>query len=172
MERTRRIRGTHRARGARGWALEVGLWTTAGTVFWLATASTITLAEALVAAGVAVVCSVLARAARRAMPFSARPRGVWLRWAITVPVAAAADMVRLGGGLSGAKAADLREATMPAGGPRETGWRAGGIIALSATPGSVVVSSDRDTGTVMVHTLARGWPRLDDDVLKDDTGQR
>lgn len=164
---TRRFFRAPGARGAAGALVELALWTIAGTLFWLATASTIAAAEVLVAAPTSLLAGILARAARHAMPFRARPRRVWLRWAATVPVAAIADMVRLGGWLGGSQPADLRTAPMPRGrGTREAGWRAGGIVSLSATPGSVVVASDPSAGTVTVHTLVRGWPGLDESVLR------
>ncbi|WP_369046489.1 hypothetical protein [Sinomonas sp. P10A9] len=164
---TRRFFGVPGARGAAGALVELTLWTIAGTLFWLATASTISVVEVLIAALAALLGGILARAARRAMPFRARPRRVWLRWAATVPVAAMADMVRLAGWLGGSQPEDLRTASMPQGrGPRETGWRAGGIVSLSATPGSVVVGSDPEVGTVTVHTLVSGWPGLDESVLR------
>ncbi|NUP74889.1 MAG: hypothetical protein HOQ07_09635, partial [Sinomonas sp.] len=137
------------------------------TVFWLATAATITLAETLVAAAVALVGAVLARVARRAMPFNARPRRVWLGWAALVPVAAAADMARLVRWYRGPQKAEVRESRMPASErPPATGWRAGGITVLSATPGSVVIDSDPTSGRVKVHSLVGGWPHLDEKVLR------
>lgn len=147
--------------------VEVAAWTLAGTLFWLATASSVTAAEAIAAAAVALPAGALATVARRAMPFRALPRRVWPRWAATVPVAAVADMVRLTGWLRTRQPGQLRAGHMPGGdGARETGWRAGGIVALSATPGSVVVASDPEAGTVTVHSLVHGWPGLDEDVLR------
>ncbi|MDP9882666.1 multisubunit Na+/H+ antiporter MnhE subunit [Sinomonas atrocyanea] len=151
---------------------EYAAWTAAGTLFWLATASTVTAVETVAAAAVSLVCAVLARLARRALPFRARPVRGWLRWAAVVPVAAVADMVRLPRWLRAGQPEELREATMPAGGPRQTGWRAGGIVALSATPGSVVVASDPDSGAVTVHSVTSGWPRLDEQVLKEQEPER
>lgn len=146
--------------------LEYALWTVAGTLFWLATASTVTAVETGIAAAVSLVCAVLARLARRALPFRARPGREWLRWAAVVPLAAGADLVRLPGWLRSGQPEQLREAAMPTGGDREAGWRAGGIVALSATPGSVVVASDPDSGAVTVHSVTSGWPRLDEQVLR------
>ncbi|AMM31363.1 hypothetical protein SA2016_0673 [Sinomonas atrocyanea] len=147
--------------------LEYVLWTAVGTLFWLATASTVTAVETGIAAAVSLVCAVLARLARRALPFRARPGREWLRWAAVVPLAACADLLRLPGWLRSGQPEQLREAAMPTGGDRQTGWRAGGIVALSATPGSVVVASDPDSGAVTVHSVTSGWPRLDEQVLRD-----
>lgn len=153
-------------------ALEYALWTVAGTLFWLATASTVTAVETAVAAAVSVVCAVLARMARRALPFRARPVRGWLRWVAVVPAATVADMVRLPGWLRTGQREELRAAAMPSGSPRQTGWRAGGIVALSATPGSVVVASDPDSGAVKVHSITSGWPRLDEQVLQQEEPER
>ncbi|MDR6622072.1 hypothetical protein [Sinomonas atrocyanea] len=153
-------------------ALEYALWTAAGTLFWLATASSVTAVETAVAAAVSLVCAVLARLARRALPFRARPVRGWLRWAAAVPAATVADLVRLPGWLRTGQREELREAGMPAGGPRETGWRAGGIVALSATPGSIVVASDPESGAVKVHSITSGWPRLDEQVLREKEPER
>ncbi|MGT2463267.1 hypothetical protein [Sinomonas atrocyanea] len=152
--------------------LEYAVWTAIGTLFWLATASTVTVTETLIAAAVALVCAVLARLARRALPFRARPGREWLGWGATVPLAAVADLVRLPGWLRSGQPEQLREAAMPTGGARQTGWRAGGIVALSATPGTVVVASDPDSGAVTVHSVTSGWPRLDEQVLREkETGR-
>ena len=146
---------------------EIVLWWAAGTVFWLATASTITAVEAAVAALVSLVGAVLARMARRAMPFELTVRRVWLRWAAMVPVAAVADALRLARWLPGEQPAEVREGHLPADqGPAGVGWRAGGVVALSATPGSVVVDADPASGRVLVHSLADGWPGLGQEVLR------
>lgn len=151
------------------WVGEVAAWTAAGTLFWIATASSVTPAEALVAVAIALPVGVVAGVARRAMPFRARPRRVWLRWVAMVPVAAVADMVRLVGWLRSGQPEDLRAARVPAGhGAGEAGWRAGGIVAVSATPGSVVVGCDPEDGTAVVHSLVRGWPHLDTSVLRPE----
>ena len=174
-ESVREFFGLPGARGVAGALVELALWWVAGTVFWLATVSTVTLAETLAAALVSLIGAVLARLARRAMPFRLTVRREWLRWAATVPVAAFADAVRLARWLPGPGNAPkrtveldaLREGRMPGSRrPAETGWRAGGIIALSATPGSVVVDSDPATGKVLVHTLVEGWPGLHEKVLR------
>ena len=153
------------ARGVAGALAELVLWWAGGMLFWLATASTLTVIETLVAAAVALAAAVLARLARRAIPFAARPRLAWLRWAALVPVSAFADAVRLVPWLRGRQPEDLVEEHLPGStGEAETGLRAGGIVALSATPGTVVVDSDPRTGTIRLHSLVTGWPHLDEVV--------
>lgn len=173
MGRTDSLRGFLGLPGARGVAvavLELALWWAAGTVFWLATASTVTASESLVAAAVSLVGAFLARLGRRAIPFAARPRRVWALWAALVPVAAAADMARLVRWLAGPQPDELREGAVPGSSTAAdpvaaAGWRAAGIAALSATPGAVVIDEDPDEGTVLAHTLVQGWPQLDAKVL-------
>lgn len=171
MERTgavRRFFGLPGARGVAGALAELALWWVAGTLSWLATASTVTLPEAATAAAAALVGAVLARAARLAMGFTAAVRGAWFRWATMVPAAAVADTLRLARWLPGPQTQDLGEKPMPAGdSPAATGWRAGAMVALSATPGSVVLDSDPRQHRVQVHTLVEGWPRLDDQVAAE-----
>jgi hypothetical protein len=79
-------------------------------------------------------------------------------------------MVRLPGWFRRGQPAQLHEDAMPSGGPRETGWRAGGIVALSATPGSIVVASDPESGAALIHTITPGWPRLDQKILTTGDG--
>lgn len=150
------------ARGVAGALLELALWWIGGTVSWLATASTVTLPETIVAAGAALIGAILARAARRAMGFSAAVRPAWFRWAGLVPVAALADALRLARWLPGPQEETLDEKPMPASqSPAAVGWRAGAMVALSATPGSVVFDSAPPRHGIQVHTLVEGWPRLD-----------
>ncbi|MFH5877349.1 hypothetical protein [Arthrobacter sp. NA-172] len=158
----RRFIGLPGARGVFGAVLELVLWWMAGTLSWLVTVSTVTVPETVAAASTALFCAVLARVARRAMGFQAAARGIWLRWAALVPAAAVTDTVRLARWLAGPRGESLGEQGMPGtGSPKATGWRAGAMIALSSTPGSVVFYFDPDTGRIRVHVLAQGWPRLD-----------
>ncbi|WP_138445062.1 Na+/H+ antiporter subunit E [Sinomonas susongensis] len=153
------------ARGVAGALGELVLWWAGGSVFWLATASTVTLGETLVAAAVALVAAVLARVARRAIPFEAKPALAWLRWTSLVPVSAVADSARLVPWLAGRQPEDVVEAQLPRStGRAETGLRSGAILALSATPGTVVIDCDPDTGTARMHSLVKGWPHLDERV--------
>lgn len=159
------------ARGVCGAVLELVLWWIAGTLSWLVTVSTVTVPETVVAGSTALLGAVLARIARRATGFQAAARGTWLRWAALVPAAAVTDTVRLTGWLAGPRGESLKEQRMPGtGSPQATGWRAAAMIALSATPGSVVFYSNPDTNRIRVHVLADGWPRLDRHV-SPGTGQ-
>lgn len=152
-------------RGVSGAILELVLWWMAGTVSWLVTVTTVTVPETVAAASTAVFGAVLARMARRAMGFRAAARGIWLRWAALVPAAAVADTARLARWLAGPRRESLNGRTMPGSrSPRATGWTAGAMIALSATPGSVVFSSDPDGNRIRVHVLTQGWPDLDKHV--------
>lgn len=144
-------------------AAELGLWWIGGLVFWLATVASITLPEAVIAALAAAVGAVLARSARRAMGFRVRPRLVWLRWASMVPVAVVADLGRLVVWLRHpSRSGDRAERLFPGSGrPAQVGWRAAAMIAVSATPGSVVFDADPVTGRVRLHSLVQGPPSID-----------
>lgn len=171
----RRFFGLPGARGAVGALAELALWCLGGTLFWLATASTVTFGETLIAAAIALIAAVLARVARRAIPFQAKPPLAWIRWAALVPVSAVADAVRLVPWLRGRQPEGIAEEHLPGStAPTETGLRAGGIVALSATPGTVVVDCDPTTGAVRLHSLVKGWPHLDEQVVAgaDPAGTR
>jgi multisubunit Na+/H+ antiporter MnhE subunit len=148
------------------------LWWIGGTIFWLATTATVTVPEVVVAASAAAVVAVLARVARRAMRFKARPRAAWLAWGALVPIAVAADIVQLVGWLRHpSTAGTLIEQRLPGTDRSEqVGWRAGGMLAISATPGSVVFDGDRKTGRVRIHSLVGGWPHIDRRVSQDTAG--
>ncbi|MDQ0028428.1 hypothetical protein [Arthrobacter bambusae] len=171
-DRTGRFRGFFGLPGTRGVSgalLELVLWWLAGTLSWLVTASTVTVPETVAAASTALFGAVLARMARRAMGFQAAARVIWLRWAALVPAAAVSDSVRLARWLAGPRRESLGEQQMPGTrSPKATGWRAGAMIALSSTPGSVVFYSDPDSNRLRVHVLAQGWPRLDRHVASGD----
>ncbi len=158
----RRFFGLPTARGVSGALGELALWWLAGTLSWLVTVSTVTVPETVTAVSTALLGAMLARMARRAMGFQAAAQGIWLRWAALVPLAAVTDTVRLAGWLTGPQEETLGEQPMPGTRqPRGRGWRAGAMIALSATPGSVVFSSDPVMNRIRVHVLASGWPDLE-----------
>ncbi|GAA4139625.1 hypothetical protein [Leifsonia shinshuensis] len=149
--------------------IEAACWFVAGMVFWMATVSAITLAETIVAVCTSVVLSVFAVVARRAMGLRFRPSAAWLRWALLVPVAAAADLGRLfawiaRGARDPVEADAIERRHVPAGdAPEAVGHRAAAIIAVSATPGSCVIDA-RDDGAFLLHRLVGGPPSLDERV--------
>jgi hypothetical protein len=149
--------------------IEAACWFVTGMLFWIATVSAVTLAETIVAACTSAVLGVFAVVARRAMRLRFRPSGAWLRWALLVPVAAAADLGRLfawiaRGAHDPVEADAVERRHVPAGAaPEAVGHRAGAIIAVSATPGSCVIDAQED-GTFLLHRLVGGPPALDERV--------
>lgn len=151
--------------------IEIAAWWIAGFLVWTATLSSVSAAELVLGALAAAVCGVLARIARRAMGgqpgLSSAMWSRWVRWALLVPVAAAADLMRLVGWLAAGRyepdAADrIVELAVPSGTGRDAiTWRQGATLAVSSTPGSVVAGIDPDNGTLVVDQLVSGRPGLD-----------
>lgn len=151
--------------------IEIAAWWIAGVLVWTATLSSASAAELITGALSAAVCAVLARVARRAMGgqpgLSSGMLSRWAYWALLVPVAAAADLMRLVGWLAAGRpepepADRIVELTVPSGTGREAiTWRQGAALAVSSTPGSVVTSIDPDAGTLVLDQLVAGRPGLD-----------
>lgn len=151
--------------------IEIAAWWIAGFLIWAATLASVSGAELITGALAAVVCAVLARVARRAMGgqpgLSSAIWSRWARWAALVPVAAAADLMRLVGWLTTGRreppaSSRVREIVVPAG--TDAGaitWRQGAALAISSTPGSVVTGIDPEAGTLQLDQLVNGWPDLD-----------
>jgi len=169
--RNERERSATAAPGARrkvaGIVLEAACWWIACTAVWLATLGTITKAELVVAAGAGLPCAVLACASRRAMRLRARiPARVW-RWAFLVPVTAVTDLVRVAGWAvratsgRGRSSRIVSRALPPGESAPATGWRATAAVAVSATPGTLVLDVDPDSGVALMHAIVRSTPALD-----------
>jgi multisubunit Na+/H+ antiporter MnhE subunit len=149
---------------------EVALWWAACVGTWLLTLSSVNTAELVAAVAAGLPCAVVAVLARRAVRGPLSPRAAWLRWLLPVPVAVLADSARVlavaAGALVGRRIpeGDLRRVTLPR--DRSAGaWQnrqAAAVILVSASPGSVVLDVDVDSGEALVHVLTTGRP----DVLK------
>lgn len=146
------------------------VWVVAGVAVWLATVPAVTIAEVAVAVPTAVACAALAVVARRSMGLRFRAGREWLLWAVLVPVSAVADSVRLARLLvrrapePGEQEALVRR-RVPAGPAASAlGWRAAAIVAVSATPASVVVDADGEAGRIVLHRLVAGRPAIDERV--------
>jgi multisubunit Na+/H+ antiporter MnhE subunit len=149
---------------------EVALWWAACVGTWLLTLSSVNTAELVAAVAAGLPCAVVAVLARRAVRGPLSPRAAWLHWLLPVPVAVLADSARVlavaAGALVGRRIpeGDLRRVTLPR--DRSAGaWQnrqAAAVILVSASPGSVVLDVDVDSGEALVHVLTTGRP----DVLK------
>jgi multisubunit Na+/H+ antiporter MnhE subunit len=147
---------------------EVALWWAACTGTWLLTLSSVSTPELVAALAAGLACAGVAVLARRAVRGPLHPRPAWLRWLLPVPVAVLADSVRVlgvaGGVLLGRRIPDgeLRRVTLPRD-PDPADWQnrqAAAVVLVSASPGTVVLDVDADTGEALVHDLAGGRPDL------------
>lgn len=153
---------------------EVVCWWAAGIGVWLLTLSSVSLPEALIATGCALPCAVLAVVARRAVEGSWPVQPGWVRWLLPLPAAVVADGVRV----LGRAAAVLGGARMPSGDEhtvqlhrdRPAGrWRTRQALAtvlVTATPGTVVLDVDEDSGRMRVHALGAGRPSMEEVVRR------
>jgi multisubunit Na+/H+ antiporter MnhE subunit len=149
-------------------AAEVLWWWGACVGIWLLTLSSVTPAELTVAIACGLPCALAARAARRAAGDAWLPRARWLAWLVLLPAAVLADTARLTGLLAQAARgrADpgrLRDIRLPAAepGPVALAHRALASLAISASPGTLVVDSDPRGSKLTIHAMAGGWPGLD-----------
>ena len=147
---------------------EVALWWVACVGTWLLTLSSVNTAELVAAVAAGLPCAVVAVLARRAVRGPLSPRPAWLRWLLPVPVAVLADSARVLGVAAGAllgrriPEGRLRRVPLPKD-HAEGDWQnrqAAAVILVSASPGSVVLDVDPDSGEALVHELAAGRPDL------------
>lgn len=163
------------ARGRRILAacLEIGWWWGAAVGVWLLTLSAVTWPELVAAAVCGLPCGLVARAGRHAMQSRWRPRLRWAGWLPPLAAAVIADTARVlalaarqatGRGRPGR----LTELRLPPGepGPVAAARRALTAFALSATPGTIAVDSDPEEDVLVIHSVAGGWPRLEEKVSR------
>jgi hypothetical protein len=157
--------------------LEVAWWMAACTGIWLLTLSSVSWPDLALAAACGLPCAVAARAGRRAVGGSWRPRLGWLAWLGPLAAAIPADLARLfllavrpslahpGGD---APSGQFRQVRTPEGEPAPvaSARHALGTLTISATPGAFVVDSDPAAGTLDLHDLGSGWPPLDQVVTR------
>ncbi|MEZ0362205.1 hypothetical protein ACAG26_00670 [Mycobacterium sp. pUA109] len=147
----------HPAGDRAGALVETLLWWLVTTAVWLATLTTVTPPEVLLAAVCTAPCAVLARAARRDNGGQWRFRAGWLRWAARVLAE-----------LPGQAAQVWRYALVPAqrrrstigpvplpGGPEPVAAarRAAAVLALATTPATVVLDANPRTRRLAVHRI-------------------
>ena len=149
---------------------EAALWWAACVGTWLLTLSSVNTPELVTAIVAGLPCAVVAVLARRAVRGPLSPRAAWLRWLLPVPVAVLADSARVlriaAGALIGRRIpeGDLRRVTLPRDADDDA-WQnrqAAAVVLVAASPGSVVLDIDPDSGEALVHELAAGRP----DVLE------
>ena len=153
---------------------EVLLWWAAGVGMWLLTLSSVPRAELVTAVVSALPCAVVAVLARRAVRGPLEPRAAWLRWLVPVPAAVVADSVRilaLAAGVLGGRRVpdgDLRRVTLHRD-RDEQDWQnrqAAATVLVSASPGTVVLDLDADSGEMLLHSLGSGRPHVEEAVQR------
>lgn len=149
--------------GAR-WGAEVLVWTLLTWGVWLVSLSVVDNQDLLVGVLAALVCGLAATGVRRRLGLRWRPR-LSLLWpvlllAISIPVDAAA--VLLGAWRPSARRPLTIEVDIGAAGdgPEAAARRAVVIAVVSATPSSVVLDADPDSGRLVLHTLRSPAPAI------------
>ncbi|QGN32863.1 hypothetical protein [Microlunatus sp. Gsoil 973] len=150
--------------------IEIAAWWLAGALIWTATVSSISGEELAIGFAAAGLCAVLARVARRAIGGQpGLPGRMWLRWlgwAAMVPAVASADLLRLVRWLAAGRREPAREersvrVPVPSGdGAKAITWRQGAVLAVSSTPGSVVLRVESEDGSLQLDRLVGGRPDL------------
>lgn len=148
--------------------MEIAVWWLLLFGLWLITLSSMSVAEAVTAAVVALLCAVVARAGRRASKVDWRPELAWLTWFAMVPIVLCVDTVRLFAatatrGRNIPQRFEKLELPGDRSDARADARRAAAVLALSATPGSVVLDAAPDRPLVL-HVVVSGRPRLDERI--------
>lgn len=152
------------------WTAETLVWTALCAGVWLLTLSSISAQEVVTAVLSSVPCGVVAAAARRAVQGHWPPRPAWARWLPPFPLAVVADGVRVLGLAAGVligrriPAGEIERRRLRRDRP-EHRWQAHQALALTlvtATPGTVVLDIDEESGEMLLHTLGSGRPQMEE----------
>jgi hypothetical protein len=167
-------RSSRGKRPPRPWAravsagLEILWWWAASVAIWTLTLSSVPNPELVAAACCGLPCALAARAGRKAIGARWRPRPRWAAWLLPLLVAIPADAGRLAAFtirrlVTREDAGSLHRVRLPAGeAPDVAAARhAVATLVVSVTPGTFIVYSDLKGGTLVIHTLVSGWPRLE-----------
>ncbi|HEY7054776.1 MAG TPA: hypothetical protein VH496_21960 [Mycobacterium sp.] len=148
---------------------EIAAWGAVGFVVWMATVQTVTASELIVAGAGALVCAIPAPWLRRANDGVWKPRWAWLGWPMLVLRQLPGDIWRVWRfAFARSEATDpwvqleLPKAAKAVAATR----RAVGLMVLSATPSTVVVDSDPEQNTLLVHRVGDGSDRLESAVKR------
>lgn len=153
---------------------EVVCWWVACVGIWLLTLSSVSLPESLTAIGCALPCAILAVLARRAVEGSWPVQPGWSRWLLPLPAAVVSDSARVlgraAGVLIGRRVPPGNERTVRLRRDRSAGrWhtrQALATVLVTATPGTVVLDVDEDSGEMRVHALGAGRPSMEEVVRR------
>jgi len=141
---------------------EVLVWSAVTAAVWLATLSSVTLSELCFAVAAGIACGILARAGRRSLGAAWRFRWRWLTWPVLVGTAAVVQSFQLWATTVRERpSGTLTEVQLPSEDPLlAAGRRAAAILALTATPGSVVAASDPGRHRLAVHAVVDAGPDI------------
>jgi hypothetical protein len=161
-----------RARAASA-ALEILWWWAASVAIWTLTLSSVSNPELVAAACCGLPSALAARGGRKAIGARWRPRPRWATWLPPLLVAIPADAGRLAALtirhlVTREDVDSLRRIRLPAGEPPDVAAarHATATLVVSATPGTFIADSDPEEGTLVIHTLVSGWPRLEQVVRR------
>ena len=140
---------------------------------WALTLSSVSNPELVAAACCGLPCALASRAGRKAIGARWRPRPRWAAWLLPLLVAIPADAGRLAALtvrrlVTRGNAGSLRRIQLPAGEPPDVAAarHAAAVLVVSVTPGTFITDSDPEEGTLVIHTLVSGWPRLEQVVRR------
>jgi multisubunit Na+/H+ antiporter MnhE subunit len=135
--------------------LEAGLWTLVLTLFWCATATSLTAVEVGLAVAGGAMCGVSAVLAREAYRGRWRVRARWAGWLRLLPGALLTDSVRVARAAVGRGDGELRTVPLPGGAAaaEQDGRRALAGLLISITPGGYLVDAPPDRTGLVLHVL-------------------
>lgn len=141
---------------------EILSWWVLTTAIWLATVTSLTLAEILVAVAATLPCAVAARSARQANGGHWRLRIGWLRLLPIVVREVPVQAVQVWAyALTPRRRGVISEVDLPAEPePVAAARRAVAVLAFATTPGTVVVDSDPGERTILLHRVRPHAGRL------------
>jgi multisubunit Na+/H+ antiporter MnhE subunit len=149
-------------------AVELLWWWGAAVGIWLLTLSSVGTAELAVAAACGLPCAVAALAGRAAVRGCWTPRARWAWWlpplvASIVTDSARALLVAARRTRRIEQRGELREVRLPAGEPDPVAAarRALATLAVTSTPGTLVVDTDPDRCLLVTHSLLPGPSRIE-----------
>jgi multisubunit Na+/H+ antiporter MnhE subunit len=143
--------------------VETTSWAVVACAVWLSTLSSVTLPELCIASAVSIPCGVLARAGRRSLDARWRFRPRWALWLLPVIGSLYAELVELlRMSVRRPRTGHLMSIDLPDDPPDlAAGREALGTLALSATPGSLVVDGDPEQHRLTVHVLVSAGPEVE-----------
>lgn len=148
--------------------IEAAAWWVAGTAVWVITLSSVNAAEIVLGAAASLVCALLAVRIRRTLGFRFTLLAQLPRWLAAVPRALVSDLIEAIAFVARASRGRVQTGRRhhrrwPSGESAfATAWRASAAIAVSATPGTIVLDVDPESGDALVHTLLDSKPKLDE----------